>query len=57
MAYLFEKPLILVGMMGSGKTVLGMRLAEYYNCKFIDSDHEITIAAQMSINDIFCQLW
>ncbi len=51
--YPLDKPLILVGMMGVGKSSIGHRLANYYDIDFIDSDREIVDAAQMSINDIF----
>ncbi len=53
MTYPLTKPLVLVGIMGTGKTALGTKLAKHYQCEFIDSDREIVLAAQMSINDIF----
>lgn len=48
-----SRPLVLVGMMGAGKTTVGKRLATRLNRKFIDSDAEIEIAAGMSIEDMF----
>lgn len=47
------RPLVLVGMMGAGKTTVGRRLANRLNRKFVDSDAEIEKAAGMSIEDIF----
>ena len=49
------KPLVLVGMMGAGKTTVGRRLAARLNRQFLDSDEEIEKAAQMSIPEIFEQ--
>lgn len=49
------RPLVLVGMMGAGKTTVGRRLASRLGRQFIDSDEEIERAAQMSIPDIFAQ--
>ncbi len=49
------KPLVLVGMMGAGKTTVGRRLAARLGRQFIDSDEEIERAAQMSIPEIFEQ--
>ena len=47
------RPLVLVGMMGAGKTTVGRRLASRLGRRFIDSDEEIEKAAGMSIEDIF----
>jgi shikimate kinase len=47
------RPLVLVGMMGAGKTTVGRRLANRLGRHFIDSDEEIEAAAGMSIEDIF----
>jgi len=47
------RPLVLVGMMGAGKTTVGRRLATRLGRKFIDSDAEIEKAAGMEINDFF----
>jgi shikimate kinase len=49
------KPLVLVGMMGAGKTTVGRRLAARLNRHFLDSDEEIEKAAQMTIPEIFEQ--
>ncbi len=56
-ARLLEKldpsPLVLVGMMGAGKTSVGRRLAKQLGRTFLDSDLEIEAAAGMSIQDFF----
>jgi shikimate kinase len=45
--------LVLVGLMGAGKTSVGKRLAQRLNLPFIDSDHAIEEAAHMTIPEIF----
>ena len=47
------RPLVLIGMMGAGKTTVGRRLANQLGRSFYDSDDEIEKAAQMSIAEIF----
>lgn len=47
------RPIVLVGMMGAGKTTVGRRLANRLGRHFIDSDEEVEKAAGMSIEDIF----
>lgn len=49
------RPLVLVGMMGAGKTTVGRRLAARLSRQFLDSDEEIEKAAQMTIPEIFEQ--
>jgi shikimate kinase len=49
------KPIVLVGMMGAGKTTVGRRLAARLGRRFLDSDEEIEKAAQMTIPEIFAQ--
>jgi shikimate kinase/3-dehydroquinate synthase len=49
------RPLMLVGMMGSGKTAIGKRLAQRLALPFIDSDHEIETAHRMTIAEIFAR--
>ena len=49
------RPLVLVGMMGAGKTTVGRRIAARLNRRFLDSDEEIEKAAQMTIPEIFAQ--
>jgi shikimate kinase len=45
--------IILVGMMGAGKTTIGRRLSTLLNKPFIDTDIEIEEASQMSVTEIF----
>ena len=52
-ALLAGRPLVLVGMMGAGKTTVGRRLAQKLGRRFVDSDDEIEKAANMSIEEIF----
>ncbi|MBN8532156.1 MAG: shikimate kinase [Alphaproteobacteria bacterium] len=47
------KPVVLVGLMGAGKSTIGRRLARKLNLEFVDSDQEIENAAHCSISDIF----
>ncbi len=46
-------PVVLVGLMGAGKTSVGRRLAEKLGIPFVDADHEIEEAAGKSIAEIF----
>lgn len=48
-----SRPLVLVGLMGAGKSTVGRRLAKKIGWEFIDSDEEIEAAAGCSISDIF----
>jgi shikimate kinase len=52
-AALKGRAIVLVGMMGAGKSSIGRRLAQRLNIPFVDADGEIEIAAGMSIEDIF----
>ena len=47
------RPIVLVGLMGAGKTSIGRRLAEKMGLSFVDADHEIEAAAGKTIADIF----
>ncbi|WP_077396617.1 3-dehydroquinate synthase [Bombella intestini] len=47
--------LVLVGLMGAGKTTLGRMLAQHYNIPFIDTDAEIEKASRQSIPEIFAK--
>jgi len=47
--------IVLVGLMGAGKTSVGRRLAEKLDVPFVDADHEIELAAGKSIPDIFAE--
>lgn len=48
-----SKPIILVGMMGSGKSSLGRELAQKLNVPFHDADGEIEKEAQQKITTLF----
>ena len=50
---LHNKIILLVGMMGCGKTTLGKQLARQLQLPFIDSDKEIESASGCSISDLF----
>jgi len=52
-ALLDGRPIVLVGMMGAGKTTVGRRLATRLGRHFVDSDEEVEKAAGMTIDDIF----
>ncbi len=47
------KTIILIGMMGAGKTCIGRRLAKRLDLPFTDSDQEVEAAAGCSIQDIY----
>ena len=48
-----NKNIVLLGMMGSGKTTLGKIISKKLNRKFIDIDNEIEIKEGMKISDMF----
>jgi shikimate kinase len=52
-AKLGKRSLVLVGLMGAGKSTVGRRLAQKLGLPFLDADHEIEAAAGMTIPDIF----
>jgi len=47
------RTIVLVGLMGAGKSKIGRRLAARLNLPFFDSDREIEVAAGESIEEIF----
>ena len=53
LANLGTRSIVLVGMMGAGKSSIGRRLASELNLPFVDADIEIELAAGMSIPEIF----
>jgi shikimate kinase len=53
LANLGTRSIVLVGMMGAGKSSIGRRLASELNLPFVDADIEIETAAGMSIPEIF----
>jgi len=52
-AALGRRSVVLVGMMGAGKSTIGRRLSSRLGMPFLDADAEIEAAAGMSIPDIF----
>jgi shikimate kinase len=52
-ATLGPRSVVLVGMMGAGKSTIGRRLAARLRLPFVDADTEIEAAADMSIPEIF----
>jgi shikimate kinase len=54
-AALDRRSVVLVGMMGVGKSSIGRRLATRLGIPFVDADAEIEKAAGMSISDIFAR--
>ncbi len=53
MAALNGRSVVLVGMMGAGKTSVGKRLAAKLGLPFVDADAEIEAGAQLTISEIF----
>jgi shikimate kinase len=50
-----RRSVVLIGMMGVGKSSIGRRLAARLAIRFVDADTEIEKAAGMSISDIFAR--
>jgi len=48
-----DRPIVLVGLMGAGKTTVGRRLAAALALPFIDADAEIERAARLTVSEIF----
>ncbi|MBB3066347.1 shikimate kinase [Limibacillus halophilus] len=48
-----DRSLVLVGLMGAGKSCIGRKLAQKLGLPFVDADNEIEKAAGCSIADIF----
>jgi shikimate kinase len=53
MARRLDRPLVLVGMMGVGKSSVGKRLGTLLDWPFVDADDEIEASARMTIPEIF----
>jgi shikimate kinase len=52
-AHAADRSVVLVGLMGVGKSTIGKRLGARLGLPFVDSDHEIETAAGLSIAEIF----
>lgn len=48
-----SRTVVLVGLMGAGKTSVGRRLAQILDLPFADSDHEIESVSRMSVPELF----
>ena len=55
LAQALDRPVVLVGLMGAGKSTVGRRLASLLGIPFVDSDEAIEEAAQRSVSEIFEQ--
>jgi shikimate kinase len=52
-AGLKNRSIVFTGMMGAGKTTVGRRVAARLDLPFVDADHEIESAANLTIAEIF----
>jgi shikimate kinase len=52
-AMLDSRPIVLIGLMGAGKSTIGRRLAQRLNLPFVDADNEIEKASGKTIPEIF----
>lgn len=50
-----RRPIVLVGLMGAGKSTVGRRLAGRLSLPFVDADSEIEAAAGMTVSEIFAK--
>jgi shikimate kinase len=50
-----DRPVVIVGLMGAGKSTVGRKLASMIDRGFVDADDEIEHAAQRSIPEIFAE--
>ena len=48
-----KKNICIIGLMGSGKSMIGKDLSKYLNLKFFDTDKEIELKTKKNINKIF----
>lgn len=50
-----ERPIVLVGLMGAGKSTIGAKLANRLGLPFVDADDEIERAADLTVAEIFAR--
>ncbi len=55
-AFALDRSLVLIGLMGAGKTRVGRRLAERLGLSFIDADQAIEADTGKSISDLFAAI-
>ncbi|MFM5930763.1 MAG: shikimate kinase [Novosphingobium sp.] len=53
LAQRIDRSIVLVGMMGVGKSTIGRKLAHALNLPFVDADEAIEEAAHMTISEMF----
>ena len=53
LAHRIDRTIVLVGLMGAGKSCIGKRLAGYLRLPFTDADKEVEVAAGCTIADYF----
>ena len=51
--FILKKTIVMVGMMGAGKTAVGRGLSQRLSVPFLDSDSEIETAANRTVPEIF----
>lgn len=54
-SYKLAKNIVLIGMMGAGKSAIGRRLSATLDLPFKDADAEIEAAADMTVSEIFAE--
>jgi shikimate kinase len=52
---LAARSIVLIGLMGAGKTAVGRRLANWLDLPFIDADSEIELAAGQTVSELFAE--
>ncbi|MGN6470977.1 MAG: shikimate kinase [Rhizobiaceae bacterium] len=55
LARLGDRSIVLVGLMGAGKTAIGRKLSQMLGLPFVDSDHEIETVSRMTVPELFEQ--